>query len=71
MQYNDIKPYNWYIKQDRSYCDSTNEHQIYCILNIYFNRRNVNSFNKTLSFTESENIAMPQANGKKVFKANT
>jgi len=29
MQYNDIKPYNWYIKQNRSYCDSTNEDRIY------------------------------------------
>lgn len=29
MQYNDIKPCNWYIKQDHSYCCSVNEHQIY------------------------------------------
>lgn len=28
MQYNDIKPCNWYIKQDHSYCDFVNEHQI-------------------------------------------
>lgn len=48
MQYNDIKPCNWYIKQDHFYCASVNEHQIYLhIKYIYFStEENVNPFSK-------------------------